>query len=131
MLEVKEYVGRGAGTYLSCLWGLRVLSTHISKGAGFLLTLQLDKGVRVQAVRVQPVGGIRGATWRYWRTSTAAKLSVCGREQSSAGAVHICIHRELYKERDVTRQVEGESWVSCHPGLHQKRNILWQHILLF
>lgn len=58
MLEVKEYVGHGAGTYLSCLWGLRVLSTHISKEAGFLLTLKLDKGVRVQAVRVQPVGGI-------------------------------------------------------------------------
>lgn len=54
-------------------------------------------------------------------TSAPAKSSAWGREQSTARMVHFCVYGEPGKEKDPTRQVEGESWVSCHPGLHQKK----------
>lgn len=54
---------------------------------------------------------------RYQARSPPAKLSECEREQSIAKFGYFCVYRVPWKEGDSTRQVEGESWVSCHPGL--------------
>lgn len=53
--------------------------------------------------------------------SPSKVICIGKREQSTARMVRFCMYGELGKEKDPTRQVEGESWVSCHPGLHRKK----------